>query len=99
MIVVSIVAFFLLALIMRMMIEDKVNFPMPLIWIASVLIAVPVVFVAYSILRDQDLGSFLGNELIWRVAAVSLIYAGLWMAMPVMKYSGSADGSHSGHSM
>ncbi len=86
-IISSIVGFFLLALVMRMMVEDKSNFPMPLIWIAAVLIALPVVYGAYTILRDQELGSFLGRELIGRVTAVSLIYAALWIAMPVMQYA------------
>lgn len=85
-IVVSVVGFFLLALVMRMMIEDKSKFPNYLIWIAAVAVAPPVVYGAYTFLRDQELGSFLGKELWGRVAACSAAYAALWFLMPVMKY-------------
>ena len=51
------------------------------------LIAPPIVFGAYTFLRDQDLGSFVGKELWVRVLVCSVIYAALWLLMPIAKYA------------
>ena len=83
----SIVGFFVGAVVMNIMVPDKINFPMPVLWVAAVLIAPPLVFGAYTFLRDQELGSFLGKELWVRITVCGLIYAGLWFAMPVAKYA------------
>jgi predicted Zn finger-like uncharacterized protein len=86
-IITAIVGFFLGAVVMNVMVPDKTKFPMPVVWAAAALIAVPIVFAAYTFLRDQELGSFRGRELWIRVGVCSLIYVGLWLLMPVAKYA------------
>ncbi len=82
-ITVSIIGFFLGALILRLLVEDKSAFPAVVLWAAAIVIALPIVFAAYSFLRDVDLGGFVGKELWMRVAACSAGYALLWFAMPI----------------
>ncbi len=48
---------------------------------AAFAIAPPIVFVAYTFLRNQELGTFKGQELWFRVLICSTIYAVLWFAM------------------
>ncbi len=86
-IVSAIVGFFLGAVVMNVMVPDKTKFPMPVIWAAAVLIAVPIVFGAYTVLRDQERGSFRGRELWIRVGICSLVYVALWFFMPIAKYA------------
>ena len=86
-IVSSIVGFFVCAFVMNIMVPDKDAFPMPVLWAAAILIAPPIVYGAYTFLRDQELGSFLGQELWGRVGACSAIYALLWFFMPVAEYA------------
>lgn len=86
-IVTAIVGFFLGAVVMNMMVPDKTKFPMFVIWLAAVLISVPIVFGAYTFLRDQELGSFRGRELWIRVGICSLVYVALWGLMPIAKYA------------
>lgn len=86
-IVAAIVGFFLGAFVMKVMIPDKSKFPVVVIWTAAVLISVPIVFAAYTFLRDQDLGSFRGRELWIRVGTCSAVYVGLWSLMPLAKYA------------
>lgn len=86
-IAVSVIGFFALALIMRMMVEDKSTFPQWVLWIAAVGIAPPLAYGAYTFLRNPDLGSFTGRELWIRVGVCGLVYAGLWFAMPLAEYA------------
>jgi hypothetical protein len=83
-ILVSIVGFFLFALILRMIIgQDIHEFPYSLIvQLAAICIAPPLGFVGYHLLRNQELGTFPKPELFKRIAIASLIYAILWMAFP-----------------
>lgn len=83
----SIIGFFVGALVLRIMVPDKSSFPLPILWLAAFLIAPPIVFGAYTFLRDQDLGSFVGKELWVRVLVCSAIYAALWFLMPIAKYA------------
>lgn len=86
-ILVSIVAFLAAAFVMRMMIEDKSEFPIWLLGVSALLIAPPLVYVAYSFLREQDLDSFLGQELWARVGICSAVYALTWVAMPLAAFA------------
>ena len=55
--------------------------------LGAIALAVPVCFGGYSFLRDQDLGVFRGQELWIRIAGCALIYALLWLLVPLMNYA------------
>ncbi len=76
----TIIGFLLAAMMMRMMVEDKTEFPAWILRAGSILIAFPVVYGAYTFLRDQELGGFLGRDLWIRIPACSTVYALLWFA-------------------
>jgi hypothetical protein len=82
-----IIGYLLCALVMNLMTADKSQFSMPILWLAAVLIAPPICYAAYTFLRDQELGSFLGKELWVRILICGLIYAFLWLAMPLGKFA------------
>ena len=82
-----VVGFLICSLVMRFMYPGAVGFPGFLLWISAIAIAPPICFAAYTFLRDQELGSFLGKELWYRVLATAAIYALLWLAMPLGKYA------------
>ncbi len=86
-ITVSVIGFFALALVMRIMVEDKSDFPQWLLWVAAIVIGPPLAYGSYTLLRDQELGSFLGRELWTRVGICGLVYAALWLAMPLSEYA------------
>ena len=86
-IVASIVGFLAFALVMRFLIPEADEFPVWLLGVSTVVLAVPLVFVAYAFLRDQDRASFFGRELWVRVAICSLVYAATWAAMPLAAYA------------
>ncbi len=52
--------------------------PTPLLAIGTVLLAVPLVFVGYWFLHDDELDSFHGRELLIRCGVCSLVFASLW---------------------
>lgn len=79
----SIVCFLAVALILRFSIEEVSQFPLWLMVVSSVVIAPPLVFVAYAFLRDQELDSYRGKELRLRVAICGLVYPITWLAMPL----------------
>lgn len=83
----TIIGFLMGALILRMVYTDAEAFPSWLIWVGAIGLAVPVVFGGYTFLRDQELGSFLGKELWMRVVGCALIYALLWLLVPLMNYA------------
>ncbi len=83
-IAVSVIGFLLVALLLRLMTEgDSSKVPGWLIYVAAIAIAPPIVYIAYSFLRDQDLGTFAGREFWVRVLICSVVYALLWFAMPL----------------
>ena len=86
-IAVSIIAFLALSVVMRTMIPEKSDFPFWLLGLSALLIAPPLVYVAYSFMRDQELAPFVGKELWGRVLICSAIYALTWAAMPIAWYA------------
>lgn len=83
-IAVSVIGFMLAALMLRTMYDgDTAHIPDWVVYLAAIAIAPPIVFVGYTFLRDQDLGSFNGRELWMRILICSAIYALLWFAMPL----------------
>ncbi len=84
---VTIIGFFAASVIIRLMISDPSGFPLLLLGLGAVLIAVPTVLGGYAFLRDQELGRFVGRALTLRVAVCSGLYAVLWSIFPLMKYA------------
>ncbi len=81
-IAVCIIGFLVGALVLRMMMEgDLSKFPSWLLFVAAIGIAPPVVYSAYTFLRNQELGAFVGRELWNRVLICSCVYAVLWFAV------------------
>jgi predicted Zn finger-like uncharacterized protein len=81
------VLFLICALVFRFMFPDKVDFPSWILWISSIAIAPPICFAGYFMLRDPELGGYVGKDLWVRVLICSVIYALLWFAMPLGKYA------------
>lgn len=83
----SVIAFLIGALFIQFSIEDKMQLS-PLIMIVPMAIVAPLVaYGAYNILKDQELDSFVGQELWLRVLICGAIYAVLWSGMPIAKYA------------
>lgn len=82
-----IVLFLICALIFNFTFPDKQAFPAWILWISAVVMGPPICMAGYFMLRDQELGGYLGKELWVRVLVCSAIYALLWIAMPVGKYA------------
>jgi predicted Zn finger-like uncharacterized protein len=83
-IAVSVIGFLLAALMLRTMYDgDTTQFPKWIVYLAAIAIAPPIVFIGYTFLRNQDLGSFKGKELWYRILICSAVYALLWLAMPL----------------
>ena len=81
-----ILGFLLAALMLRITLGNDISkFPTWLMYVAAIAMAPPIVYVAYNLLRDQELGSFGSSELRNRVLICSAIYALLWFSMPLAK--------------
>ncbi len=83
----SIIAFLIGALFVQFSVEDKLGMPMWMMVVPMAIVAPMVAYGAYNILKDQELDSFVGQELWLRVVICGAIYALLWAAMPLAKYA------------
>lgn len=87
-IVLSVVGFLLAALILRFTLSDDVSrFPTWLLVVAAVVVAPPLAFVGYHLLRDQELGAWSLSDLRGRIAICTVVYAALWFCLPLAKYA------------
>jgi hypothetical protein len=80
-----IVLFLIAALVLRFVFPVPSEFPIWFSWLGAILLGVPCAFVAYTFLRNQELGGFQGKELWLRVGVVGALFAITWLAMPVAK--------------
>ncbi len=86
--IISLLILFLIsAVVCNFAFSDKSTFPAWVLWISSVVMAPPICLAGYYMLRDQELGGFAGKELWVRILICSVIYALLWIAMPIGKYA------------
>ncbi len=86
-IIAGLVGFLVGALAIRYMNAGDVSkYPWWLNYLAAIAIAPPIIYTAYSFLRDPELGTFVGPELRNRVLICSVVYALTWLAMPVGEY-------------
>ncbi len=84
---VCVVGFLLAALMFRVVSGgDPSKFPEWLLGIAALLIAPPIIYAAFQLLRDTELGTFENSELRNRVLICTAIYALLWLGLPIGKY-------------
>jgi hypothetical protein len=87
---VGIIGFFVVALVLRFMIEPaawNTTVGWVLLSIGAIAIAVPIIFIAYSLFRDQEREGFLGNDLWKRVAVCAVVYAAAWIMLPIAEYA------------
>jgi hypothetical protein len=84
---VGIVGFLAVAFLLSTAFEKKSDFPMWLLGVSALLLAIPLAYVAYSFLRDQDLEPYIGKQLWGRVGICSVIYALTWLALPISAYA------------
>lgn len=68
----------LLALSMRILVEDPSRFPVPLLIVGAALLAFPVSLGGYFFLQNNELGSFPMRILLVRAGICSAVYFALW---------------------
>ena len=83
----TIVGFLAISFLMRTMIPERADFPIWLLGVSALIIAIPLVYVGYAFLRNQELDFFVGLELWGRVGICSAIYAITWIAMPIAYFA------------
>ena len=81
-----VVGFLAIAFVCQSMVK-KEEFPMWLLAVAAFALAPPLVYGAYTFLRDQELDFFVGQELWARVLICSAIYALTWLAFPLAYFA------------
>ena len=88
MLVAGSIAFLALSFGMRFVVSDWAT---ALGWIVlgcgALVIALPLLFVAYHIIRDNELQPFKGFELWKRVGICSVVFAATWLALPAAAYA------------
>lgn len=82
----SVLGFIAVAFVLRFMFADKSDIPFLLPAVGALLIAFPIVYAAYSFLRNQDGAPFSGKVLWARLSVCAGIYSILWLLMPLMAY-------------
>lgn len=95
-IICTIIGFLAGAVVLRFMFTDKENFPVYLLALGAVLMSVPVAFVGYTFLRNQDADPFHNNELWRRLGICAVVYSALWLVMPMMGYAFPGSGNNLG---
>ncbi|HMO13980.1 MAG TPA: hypothetical protein PKD64_00905 [Pirellulaceae bacterium] len=90
-----IVGYFVMALVIRLLVEDKTGFADWLEFGLSLIFAFPVTFAGYTFLRNSELEPLRGQDLWIRIGAVSVIYGLLWLAMPLAAFTFAEYGTAS----
>ena len=86
--IAGIVAFLAVAFGMRFAgLEENASIWWVLLGLGAFLLAVPLSFVTYHIIRDNDLQPFSGFDLWRRIAICSLVFAVTWVALPAAAYA------------
>ena len=88
MLVAGLIGFLVLAFGMRFAgLEDGSQLWSVILGIGALLLAVPLTFVTYHIIRNNDLEPFRGFELWKRVAICGAVFAVTWFALPAAAYA------------
>lgn len=80
-IIVGVIVALVVAFLFR---SPEGDVPMLLLIVGAIALAPPLVWGGYAFLRDAELDSFRGKELLIRVAICSAVYAGLWGLMTLV---------------
>lgn len=86
-IVCSVIGFLAIAAVLRGMITDKANLPLPILAGGALAIAFPIAYAAYAVLRNQDAPPFFGKYLWARIGICATVYSVLWLFMPLMAFA------------
>lgn len=86
-IIAVVIGFLVGALALRFSYPDVTKFPEYFLWIGAFGLAIPVAFVAYAFLRDQELEPFRGSALWVRLGICASLYALSWMAFYIAFYA------------
>ena len=86
-IIAVILAFLAGSYALRFVFEEAEKMPIYVLAVGAVALAFPLVYVAYSFLRNQEAAPFFGNDLWSRIGICTSIYSALWLIMPLMAYA------------
>ena len=86
-IIAGILLFLAITFFVGQIFTDKEKFPIYLLAIGAAIFAMPVAYVAYTFLRNQDAEGFKGQDLWSRLGICAAVYAVLWILMPIMSYA------------
>ena len=75
------------AFFVRSMYPGKELLPQWVLGLGALLVAVPIAYAGYTFLRNQDAAPFYGQDLWSRLGICAVVYAALWLLMPVMAYA------------
>lgn len=95
-IVCTILAFLAGAVVLRFMFPDKVHFPIYMLAIGAAIMSIPIAYVGYAFLRNQEAAPFHNNELWKRLGICAAVYSLLWFIMPLMGYAFPGSGNNLG---
>ena len=88
MLIAGIIGFLALAFGLRFMeLKDDAQLWWVLLGLGALLLAVPLSFVTYHIIRDNDLEPFSGFDLWRRIAICSAVFAITWISLPAARYA------------
>ena len=82
----GILAFFIGAFLIRISSLDESQLYVLLI-VGAIAISIPISFAAYTFLRDQERGAFVGKDLWLRISICGAVYALLWLAVPLLDFA------------
>lgn len=85
--VAGMIGFLALAFGMRYAVSDWMStLGWVVLGVGAFLMAVPLIFITYHIIRDNELQPFSGFELWKRIAICSVVFAASWVALPAAAY-------------
>jgi hypothetical protein len=89
----AIVLAFVIAFVLRSSVDWKSTTGTIVLGLGAIVLAPPLVLGGYSFLRNQELEPYRGTAAIVRVAICSVVYAGLWGAIAVLRHLLAPDSS------
>ena len=85
--VAGVIGFLVLAFGMRYAVSDwKTTLGWVVLGVGAFVMAVPLLFITYHIIRDNELQPFSGFELWKRIGICSVVFAASWIALPAAAY-------------
>ena len=88
MLVAGLIGFLALSFGMRFVVSDwNTTFGWIVLGVGALVVALPLLFVAYHIIRDNELEPFSGLDLWKRIGICSVVFAATWLALPAAAYA------------